>query len=150
MDDALETDQPQKKIHNLVVPTGWTDKASSDGKCFICDTYLRAVNLAWHRIAQHWIKLANAAPDTAPEDREKSGGSKAEYDSEEEYPQETEAHTSSAGPEPGRLSRELLEPNAGPSTASADGTDRSKLVELTDDWYKKIPPEVWDLWQGRI
>ena len=90
MDDALETDQPQKKIHNLVVPTGWTDKASSDGKCFICDTYLRAVNLAWHRIAQHWIKLANAAPDTATEDREKSGGSKAEYDSEEEYPQEEE------------------------------------------------------------
>ena len=86
----------------------------------------------------------NAAPDTAPEDREKSGGSKAEYDSEEEYPQETEAHTSSAGPEPGRLSRELLEPNAGPDTASADGKDRSKLVELTD---KEIPPEYWDIWQ---
>ena len=144
MDDALETDQPQKKIHNLVVPTGWTDKVSSDGKCFICDMYLRAVNLAWHRIAQHWIKLANAAPDTAPEDREKSGGSKAEYDSEEEYPQETEAHTSSAGPEPGRLSRELLEPNAGPDTASADGKDRSKLVELTDE---EIPSKCWDVWQ---
>ena len=81
MDVALEeeTDLPVKKIPpDLVVPKGrreehsgdgkcfyFHEKARFDGKCFICDTYLRAVNLAWHRIAQHWIKLANAAPDTA-------------------------------------------------------------------------------------
>ena len=49
MDDALETDQPQKKIHNLVVPTGWTDKVSSDGKCFICKNDFDDINLAWFK-----------------------------------------------------------------------------------------------------
>ena len=45
-----------------------------------------------NELSLRWIKCANAAPDTAPEVREKSGGPKAEYDSEEEDPQETEAH----------------------------------------------------------